>query len=166
MKKYSLLILSIILVSLLSYVLPEVTYVKQSVLYASLLQLSSIILAITGAWAAIIYPDSLKNIMNDKDADGEGQQVEALIKPMLISLYILGILITSQIAAFVLGILNLDVEEIYWLRKISLAIILFMYLLQIYSILTTFIPIFYAKRKASFERNKKAKLKKIIPTKF
>jgi uncharacterized membrane protein len=165
MKKLSLPIISTILVLVLSYVLPEVSYSKQSVLYASLLQLSSIILAITGAWAAIIYPDSLKNIMNDKDADGENQQVTALIKPMLISLYILGILIVSQIFAFIFGLLNLNTIEIFWFRKISLAIILFMYLLQIYSILATFIPIFYAKRKATFERNKKDKLNRIISPK-
>lgn len=162
MKKSLLFFLTVVLVGLVSYVLPVVSYAKQSVLYASLIQLSSIILAITGAWAAIIYPESLKNIMNDQDADGENQQVESLIKPMLVSLYILGILITSQIAAFIIGLFNLTPEMIFILRKISLAVILLMYLMQLYSILTTFIPIFYAKRKASFERNKKAKLKKIV----
>lgn len=144
------------------YFLPDTSYKDQKELHSSLLQLSSIILAITGAWAAIIYPDALKNIMKDKDGEGQKEQILLLIKPMILSLVILGILISIELSAFILGLFHWSAGALFWFRKISLFFLLLMYMLQIISIAATFLPLFSADRKAKFEHNKIQKRKKIL----
>ncbi len=69
--KNSLLIITILLVLAISYILPDAPFNKQKELFAHLLQISSILLAVSGAWIAIIYPQALKNIINNINIDDE-----------------------------------------------------------------------------------------------
>ncbi len=84
------------------------------------------------------------------------------MKPMLTSLSIIGFIIIIEILSFVLSLYQFSGLQIHWLRKLSLAALLFMYLLQLYAIIYTFLPIFHVKRKSSLENKKHKKRNKIL----
>ena len=144
-------ILALILSGLIGMWMPEIDFSAQEKLHASLLQISSIILAITGAWAAIVYPDALQKIIKKKDNKGKVEQINHLIKPMLVSLTILGFLILIQISSFILDVTEPSQFVMLIAHKLNISLLIFLYLLQIYSIVLTFIPISNAKNKASME---------------
>lgn len=147
------MIIILFLSFLISFLLPVTDFSVQEKLHSSLLQLSSIILAITGAWAAIVYPDALQHIIKKDQSKEKITEIDNLIKPMSVSLVILGILILIQLITFILGVLKDPNKEMISIAKqINLGILIFLYLLQIYSIILAFIPISDAKRKAALEQ--------------
>jgi hypothetical protein len=150
-------ILALILSALISYFLPDVNFESQQKLHASLLQISSIVLAITGAWAAIVYPDALGQILKKHESDKKMNEINDLIKPMTMALFILGVLIAIQLISFIIDISKPSINFLLLSQKINLAILIYLYLLQVYSIILTFLPISDARGKATFE-NKKNKM--------
>lgn len=152
MKAFIVLVVAI----LIFLYIPNVEFSKQLLLLDSLKQISSIILAITGAWAAIVYPESLKKLINKiEDTESNIKSIKKLVKPMFISIVILIFIVIIEIIGFTLKLyLNHFAEYIDYLRKSSLTIIILLYLLQIYSLLSTLIPILDAYRVASNEHEK------------
>ena len=150
-------ILALILSALISYFLPDVSFESQQKLHASLLQISSIVLAITGAWAAIVYPGALGQILKKHESDKKMDEINDLIKPMSMALFILGVLIAIQLISFIIDISKPSVNFLLLSQKINLAILIYLYLLQVYSIILAFLPISDARGKTAFE-NKKNKM--------
>lgn len=150
------IIVGVIIFVFLYFIIPSIEFSKQLLLLDSLKQISSIVLAITGAWAAIIYPDSLKKlIQNVKDTQTNIESIKRLIKPMIMSIIILMFILAIEIIGFSLKLyINNFVEYIDYLRKISLSCILFLYILQIYSLISTIVPILDAYNKATNEHKK------------
>lgn len=154
MYKIVLIVLFILTIVFVSS-LPSVAFSKQVHLLDSLKQISSIILAITGAWAAIVYPDSLKNIIYKKKSSiADMQSIKNLIRPMISSILILAIIILIEISAFILKLYSISVENIQLLRSISLVIIIYLYLLQLWTLIIAIIPINNSYRNAKNEDNK------------
>lgn len=150
-------ILALILSALLGYLFPTVNFESQGKLHASLLQISSIVLAITGAWAAVVYPGALGQILEKHESDKKMNEINTLIKPMSLSLIILGVLVAIQVISFIIDISKPSPTFLLISQKISFSVLIYLYILQIYSIILAFLPISDAQRKASFE-NKKNKM--------
>ena len=146
-KRYLLIVLIVTL--LIVYFLPSTEFSKQKLLLDSLKQISTIVLAITGAWAAIIYPESLKNIIYKKESYKEDMSsIENLIRPMTTSIIILAIVVLIEIFAFTLKLIFIPHEYIIYLRKIVFFIILNLYIFQIWTLLLVMLPINDSYRKA------------------
>lgn len=140
MKK--VLVVALIIIVTIVFFMDNIVFSKQIILLDSLKQISSIILAITGAWAAIIYPDALKNlVLKAKNYDKDIKSIINLLNPMIYSIAILTIIIIIEITAFILKGFHIDKQYIPFLRDISLTIIIYLYFLQIYALLTTLLPI-------------------------
>ncbi|WP_297433166.1 hypothetical protein [Sulfurimonas sp.] len=149
-------ILSIFVIALaIVWSLPEVAFSKQSILLDSLKQISSIVLAITGAWAAIVYPESLKNIISKKGTyDVDMDSIENLFRPMISSIIILGCIITIELMAFILKLIDLPSYAIPYLRDVSFFTIVYLYILQLWTLVITIIPLNNSYREAKLEHKK------------
>ncbi len=152
-KKYLLIVLIITL--LIVYFLPSTEFSKQKLLLDSLKQISTIVLAITGAWAAIIYPESLKNIIYKKESYKEDMSsIKNLIRPMTTSVIILAIIVLIEISAFTLKLIFIPHDYIIYLRKIVFFIILNLYIFQIWTLILVMLPINDSYRKAKIKTEK------------
>lgn len=151
MQKIYLLIVLIVTL-LIVYFLPSVEFSKQKLLLDSLKQISSIVLAITGAWAAIVYPESLKKIIYKQASYKEDMQsIKNLIRPMQTSIIILAIIIFIEISAFTLKLVVIPPECIIYLRKASFFIILNLYIYQIWTLVLVMLPLNDSYRKAELK---------------
>jgi hypothetical protein len=148
--------ISIFIIALaIIWFLPEVTFSQQAILLDSLKQISSIVLAITGAWAAIVYPESLKNIISKKSTyDTDMDSIENLFRPMISSIIILGCIIIIELAAFILKLADLPLYVIPYLRDVSFFIIVYLYILQLWTLVITIIPLNNSYREAKLEHIK------------
>jgi hypothetical protein len=158
---YKIYILIVFIITLLIvYFLPSVEFSKQKLLLDSLKQISSIVLAITGAWAAIVYPESLKKIIYKQESYREDMQsIKNLIRPMQTSIIILAMIIFIEISAFSLKLTYIPYEYIAYLRKFSFFVILNLYIFQIWTLILVMIPINDSYRKADIKRKKNDYLK-------
>lgn len=151
MQKIYLLIVLIVTL-LIVYFLPSIEFSKQKLLLDSLKQISSIVLAITGAWAAIVYPESLKKIIYKQASYKEDMQsIRNLIKPMQTSIIILAIIVFIEISAFTLKLVVIPPEYIIYLRKGSFFIILNLYIYQIWTLILVMLPLNDSYRKAELK---------------
>lgn len=154
MQKIYLLIVLIVTL-LIVYFLPSIEFSKQKLLLDSLKQISSIVLAITGAWAAIVYPESLKKIIYKQASYKEDMQsIKNLIRPMQTSIIILIAIIFIEISAFTLKLVVIAPEYIICLRKGSFLIILNLYIYQIWTLVLVMLPLNDSYRKAELKTKK------------
>lgn len=150
-----LFVIAFILVSLFVYIIDNIEFSKQLVLLESLKQISSIILAITGAWAAIIYPDSLKNIIvKKKSYQTDMTSIKNLLRPMISSLVILCFIVGIEFLGFTLKLLSIPDILIPYLRNISLIMIIYLYFIQLWTLVMTILPIYEALKKAQNENER------------
>lgn len=155
--------LAVILILIIIYFAENIIFSKQLLLLDSLKQISSIVLAITGAWAAIIYPDSLKNLMKkEKNYPEEMKKIQTLLEPMKMSIIILSIIVFIEISGFILKLFTIPSEYIPYLRDISLFIIIYLYFLQIITLFKTYIPIHNALNDAKTENKVNTHMDTII----
>lgn len=135
--------------------LPSVPFSSQVLLLNSLKQISSIVLAITGAWAAIVYPESLKKIIfKNKSYSEDMRAIKNLIRPMQSSIIILGVITFLEIVAFILKLSNIPTECIPYLRNTSFIIIINLYVLQLWTLVVAMIPMNDSYRDANIEYKK------------
>lgn len=154
MHKIYLLIVFIITL-LIVYFLPSIEFSKQKLLLDSLKQISSIVLAITGAWAAIVYPESLKKIIYKQASYKDDMlSIKNLIKPMQTSIIILTVIIFIEISAFTFKLMVIPPEYIVYFRKISFFIILNLYIFQIWTLILVMLPLNDSYRKAEIKTKK------------
>ena len=157
----TMIIIFVIALSIVWF-LPEIPFHKQAILLDSLKQISSIVLAITGAWAAIVYPESLKNIIGKKSTyDIDMDSIENLFRPMISSIIILGCIIIIELAAFILKLVDLPSYIIPYLRDLSFFTIVYLYILQLWTLIITIIPLNNSYREAKIEHIKNKHFDKI-----
>jgi len=159
--KRFIVIKKIILVSIigyLAYIIEPITISKQMPLYDLLIQISSIILAISGAWIAVIFPESFKNILLYKNNyKNDFESISLLVNVVIGSLYILVIILLLKLTGLVLYHIEYMVLHKVYIQKISLFVLIILYLYEIWILLITIFPI-----KNTFNKARKENIKNNI----
>jgi len=132
----------LILVAITVYFLDPIIYTKQKTIYDFLVQISSIVLAITGAWIAVVFPKAFKNILLHQDEyKTDFKIVEILIKIVVGSISILMIILVVKAIGLVIPYLHFDIVYIYYLQKISLFLLLSLVIYEVWILLLVIFPI-------------------------
>lgn len=139
MIKYTVIaMLSILVAYLLRDSSINITYSAYEGILTALMSISSIVFAIIGAWIAIIYPRALGNFLKESSVDAKSVEEDTnylsdLVEIVLVSSFVLMSVLTILVAVPILREV-VDVSTIITLRKIGLGLIVFLALLQIFSI--------------------------------
>jgi len=149
-------ILIVVIISLsIGFFIKPVDYIKQKELYDLLIQISSIVLAIGGAWLAVVFPDSFKNILNYKnDYKNDFVIVKALVNITISSLIVLMTVTFIKLSAMIMMNIPLFLEYKDFLKQISLSILSGLYFYEFYILLLVIFPIREIFKKADKENKK------------
>jgi hypothetical protein len=139
MIKYSVIaMLSIIIAYLLKDSSRSISYSSYEGVLSALMSVSSIVFAIIGAWIAIIYPRALGSFLKEdsegtKSIEEDTNYLSDLVEIVLVSSFVLMTVLAILVAV---PILREVVSEnfIIILRQSGLGMIIFLALLQIFSI--------------------------------
>ncbi len=148
-----------------AFVLGEnISFKLQWPLYETLRTTASIILAITAAWVAIIYPERLKlfkeTAMHPASLD-TASRFSVFLQPIIISLTILCIVLLVGILAPIASQINAIRPYSIILRQSSYAFLAFITLCQIYTVLAVFVPIHLIKQSNDTLMTRESRIKAI-----
>ncbi len=121
-----------------------VSFQNQWPLYEALRNTAGIVFAVMGAWIAIIYPESLKNLSNPNTRTEEN--VLTLLQAMLISAVILASVLCVGIAVPILSQYKTLSTHSAVLRGLSYAFLSLMTIAQLWTLLLTILPNYIVKR--------------------
>jgi hypothetical protein len=138
MKIFFLLIVSF----LVGFIIDPIDYLLQKELYDLLIQISSIVLAISGAWLAVIFPESFKNILNfSNEYKSDYEIIKVLVNVMIGSLIILIIVALIKFFALISSNIIFFLEYKNILKQISLSFLTGLYIYELYILLLVIFPI-------------------------
>lgn len=124
----------------------NVPFSEQWVLYEGLRNTASIIFGVMGAWLAIVYPEVLSNLLEERTFSG-AQSYRKLIAPLVYSTSILIWVLMLGIVVPILKQIQFFVSYTNILRGISFSILCILTLLQIWALILTLLPADMTKRK-------------------
>ncbi len=120
----------------------SVSIQQQITILSSLREIAAIIFGVMGAWVAIIYPKALKNIYDLKSNPDEILQgTYRLFKPIRWSTVIVAISLIYIWIYPILIQLRFLVDHTHIIRPLSFALIGFLVLAQIYTLVLSLIPL-------------------------
>jgi len=128
--------------ALIAYLLRDpsvnIAYSSYEGILSALMNISAIIFAIIGAWIAIIYPRALGSFLNESSVNTENVEKDTnylsdLVEIVLVSSFVLMAVLTILVAVPILREV-VEGNTIMILRKIGLGVIIFLALLQVFSI--------------------------------
>lgn len=127
-----------------------VPFRDQWVLYEALRTTSGIIVAIMGAWLAVVYPRALRHEFKIKttSSDGTGtetikeleSQAQTLLLPLRISTFILVVVLLIGIFSFSIKHIPIYTQHAEMMRRISFVGLIILTLGQVLSLMMTFVP--------------------------
>ncbi len=113
-----------------------------SKMYEALRTTSGIIFGVTGAWAAIVFPDTLTKIYNNESIlnDKNHEIFSLLRKTMIIAVLIVSITLIFNILVPILKQFQFFIDCKVLLKMLSFATLVALTLVQIWSLLATLAP--------------------------
>lgn len=140
--KWVLLILTFVIVTTVAFFLgAKVSYSEQAEIYDSLREVATIIFGVMGAWIAIVYPNSLKNILKwDIDEDANRSNLTRLFSPMRYATVIVAI--STLFKWLAPAIIKLDWANSHSseLKVISFFVLGIMVFSLLWSLVLSFVP--------------------------
>ena len=166
-KYIFIVIFSVVLAYFLRDYTVRIGYVDYSDVLNALMNVSSIVFAIIGAWVAIVYPQALSRLVSsstdnsDRESSLNGASEDAnylsdLIEIVLVSSFVLLCVLSIMVSVPILAeIFSSSVKSL--LRVVGFGIVVFLSFLQIFSIARVVLANYYFLR----ELREKIKSKKI-----
>lgn len=149
------IVIVVIISIIVGFLIKPIDYINQKELYDLLIQISSIALAISGAWLAVIFPESFKNILNYKyNYKNDFKIVKVLVNITISSLLVLMIVAVVKLFALIMVNIQFLYEYKNILKQISLSILVGLYLYEFYILLLVIFPIRKIFKKADKENMK------------
>lgn len=152
MKTYIIkvfLLLVVISIVILSFIYgKDIPFKQQQPMYDALRTTASIIIAVIGAWLAIIYPERLKLLKNSGESQLESTngRFSNLFNPIVNSIAILGIVLIVGILAPLLSQIPFFIAHRSLALSCSYAFLSILTIWQIYTIALTLIPMHIVKQ--------------------
>ncbi|MGP3174460.1 hypothetical protein ACTVOO_14340 [Serratia bockelmannii] len=149
-----------------AYLGKNVPFANQWPLYEALRTTASIIFAVVGAWFAIIYPERLKKSFRGggTTSDSNGRGITRLFTPIVHSTAILATVLVIGVAAPLIKQLDFVIENKAIFRGLSYAILVFLTLWQLVTVLYSLIGPDMVKRHNSEQERSKAAVDSILPS--
>ncbi|AVZ83731.1 hypothetical protein DBV23_16990 [Edwardsiella ictaluri] len=143
----------------------NVPFSSQWPLYEALRTTASIIFAVVGAWFAIIYPERLKKSFRGGGVDGEpnGGGITRLFTPIVYSTVILASVLIIGVTAPLIKQITFFLVHKEFFRGASYLILVFLTLLQLFTIVCSLIGPDMIKRNHSLQKRSKDAANSILP---
>lgn len=142
MKKYFLIaILSCFLTFVFQGVVSKLGYASYKETLGALLNISSIVFAIIGAWIAVIYPRAIGRVFKGsatsdlslREADADANYLSELVEIVMVSASVLMIVLIIQFSAPVLREV-VHGNVLVYVKMIAFGVVLFLTVSQLYAI--------------------------------
>jgi hypothetical protein len=119
----------------------NVPYVEQKDLYEALRNMSAIIFGIMGAWIAVLHPNLLTQLINQKKIqESDLPDSRHLIAPMIYAAFSLAVVLMIGIMKPIVTQSSFIMENVGVVRGLSFAVIGSLTLLQIWALILSFVP--------------------------
>lgn len=149
-KYIAVLIVSVLLSFLLRDVVSNFSYGSYKDVLSTLLNVSSIIFAIIGAWIAIIYPKSMSRAFKGgeyksslhENAEEDASYLSDLIEIALVSAFVLMALLLAQYLFPILKVL-LKNKDVYFYKVSAFTLVTFLTLSQLYAIFSVILANYF-----------------------
>ncbi|HET8898793.1 MAG TPA: hypothetical protein VFN09_08500 [Rhodanobacteraceae bacterium] len=121
---------------------PVVHYAQQWPLYEALRTTAAIIFAVVGAWFAIAYPERLRLLSGQTNGGTRTASTRMLdlFAPVVHSTFILCVILLVGVTAPILKGLVTDAITVDVLRRLSFALLVFLTLWQVWTVVLTLVP--------------------------
>lgn len=137
---------------------------QQGSLFEGLRTTAAIIFGVMGAWIAIVYPESLKRIL-DPRTDDEAKHavlVRQLLTPILFSTAILAVVLVGAPIASVVQKFNFYQQHEDLFLRLSFATLLLLTALEFWAVLLSLVPIGVAEATTSGGAQRKAGRRSVL----
>ncbi|CRX53713.1 hypothetical protein ACQ8YR_001792 [Yersinia enterocolitica] len=148
-----------------AYLGKNVPFANQWPLYEALRTTASIIFAVVGAWFAIIYPERLKKsfLGGGSSSDSNGSGITRLFTPIVHSTAILATVLVIGVVAPLVKQFGIVSEHKEFFRGLSYAVLVFLTLWQLLTVLFSLIGPDMVKRHNSEQERSKQAIEAIMP---
>ncbi|CAI1947475.1 Uncharacterised protein [Serratia marcescens] len=144
----------------------NVPFANQWPLFEALRTTASIIFAVVGAWFAIIYPERLKKSFRggNTSSDSNGRGITRLFTPIVHSTAILATVLVIGVAAPLVKQFGFVIEHKEFFRGFSYAVLVFLTLWQLFTVLFSLIGPDMVKRHNSEQERSKEAADAVLPS--
>lgn len=161
--KWSVILLMVLFISASGYFGRCVPFAEQWPLFEALRTTASIIFAVIGAWFAIIYPERLRiSFKGGKETSENSLGIHKLFTPIVHSTIILSIILLIGIIAPIIKRLDFCHQYLLHFRGFSYAILVFLTLWQLVTVMYSLVPADLIKRSVDHEKNTKDAVKRAV----